>query len=125
MKINKELNLNYYDSYVPCNCEMCENYYLQIKDKFPNICAFLESMNINPLKPFELIWDDEEEYCVYFDCQYLVFGEIEENYKEVIDEIEITQNKYFHPSTGVEEEHFILSFGPIKLKNIIGGKNDD
>lgn len=122
MKFNEKLNSSYYADYVPCNCEACENYYLQIKEKFPGICAFLEHMNVNPLKPFELIWDNEGEDYIYFGCQYLVFGELQEDYKEIIDGVEITENKYFHPSTGVKEEHFILDFGPIRLKNIKGGK---
>ena len=123
MKVNKDLNLKYYKNYVSCNCEACHNYYLQIKEVYPDICEFLKNVGVDPLKPFELLWDEEGDSFVYFGCQYLVYGKIEENYKELIEGVEITQNKYFHPSTGIEEEHFVLEFGPIKLKNIIGGKN--
>ena len=125
MIVNKELNLKYYNDYVPCDCEVCQNYYLQIKDVYPDICEFLEGIGVDPLKPFELLWDEEGDYFVYFGCQYLSFGDIQENYKNVIEGIEITQNKYFHPSTGREEEHFILDFGTIKLKNIIRRKVND
>lgn len=118
MKVNKELNLKYYADYMPCNCEDCQNYYEQIKEKFPNICYFLESINVDPLKPFELVFDEENDWCVYYECQYLVFGKMEQNYKKVIDGIKVTQNKYFHPSASIEEEHFVLCFGPIKLKKI-------
>ena len=52
------------------------------------------------------------EYCC---CQYIAFGTCEPNYHHKIGNIEFRLATSY-PGTGIEQEHFVLEFYPIKLK---------
>ncbi len=119
MDINKSKTIEYYDNYNPCRCSNCRNYYKQIKEIYPEICEYLETLGIDPLKPFELVslLDEKTNEIVYFDCIYIVYGKCDEEEIATINNIDITLNKENHPDTLIEEDHFVIDFGPIKLKN--------
>lgn len=115
MKINKELNKRYYEDYKPCNCGYCKYFYKQIRLEEPEICEFLESLGVNPIKPFELVSIKNDNKIEYLNCMYVVYGVVEKDFKKVINNIEITVNINNHPMTFIEEDHFVLDFGPIIL----------
>ena len=118
MKVNIEQNKRYYSSVqsLPCDCNYCKNYYLQIKTTYPNVCSYLESMGIDVLRPLELSSLEVNEnnileYCV---CQYVVFGSYEENFHHKIGDVEFCIGTSY-PNTGVNKEHFVLDFYTIFL----------
>lgn len=120
MYIDLARNLLYYNSEqsIPCDCEICKNYYKQIKDKHPEIAEYLASLNVDILRPFELVWlENENNQIDYLDCQYIVFGKCVNNFKKQIDDNVFEINTLHHPSTKhIKDEHFILDFGKIVLE---------
>ncbi len=120
MKINLEQNLQYYksDNSLPCTCEFCKNYYKRIKEKYPEVSEYLLSINVDILRPFELVWFENKDTneIEYVGCQYIVFGTCESNFKKQIGDVLFEINTNHHPSDdNIKDEHFILDFGKIVL----------
>jgi len=100
-----------------CDCAYCRNYRLQVKSVFPKVAAYLYSFGIDIEKPFETspLEPDENGMLEYCCCQYIAFGTCEPNYHHKIGNIEFRLATSY-PGTGIEQEHFVLEFYPIKLK---------
>ena len=100
-----------------CDCSYCRNYRLQIKSAVLNVAIYLESWGIDIEKPLETspLEPDENGMLEYCCCQYIVLGNCEPEYHHKIANIEFRVAKSY-PSTGIEQEHFVLEFSPIKLK---------
>lgn len=124
MKVDLLKNLEYYESdkSLPCDCEVCKIFYDNVKNKYPKIVAYLKELNVDILRPFELIWFENEENKTieYEGCQYIVFGQCEDDFKFQIDDIIFENNTYLHPSTKhIKEKYFVLDFGKIVLSNTL------
>lgn len=120
MEINMKRNLQYYNSEqsVPCDCDICENFYNKVKDSYLEIADYLSSINVDILRPFELVWIENKErnQVEYIGCQYIVFGKCESNFKKQIGDVIFEINTDHHPdTTNINEAHFILDFGKIIL----------
>ena len=100
-----------------CDCSYCRNYRLQIKSAVLNVAIYLDSWGIDIEKPLETspLEPDENGMLEYCCCQYIVLGNCEPDYHHKIANIEFRVAKSY-PSTGIEQEHFVLEFSPIKLK---------
>jgi hypothetical protein len=116
---NIEKTQKYYHSIEPeslCDCNYCKNYYAQIKATYPAVTSYLASLGVDIEKPFDVSPLEPEngmlEYCA---CQYIVFGSCPDTYRHKIGDVEFCVTTS-HPSTGIEEEHFVLDFSPIRLK---------
>ena len=118
LKVDMDKTKGYYlssDS-LPCECAYCQNYVAQIERKYPDIAQFLASINVDVTKPFELISVElDNDNIQYMLCQYIVYGNCDENYYNSINGIEFGKSTC-HPSTNIVDEHFVLEFGPINLK---------
>ncbi len=79
----------------------------------------LDSWGIDIEKPLETspLAPDENGMLEYCCCQYIVLGNCEPEYHYKIANIEFRVAKSY-PGTGIEQEHFVLEFFPIKLKYI-------
>lgn len=124
MEVDLIKNLEYYksDESIPCTCEVCKIFYKNIKEKYPQIVSYLEKLNIDILRPFELTWIENEENKTveYIGCQYIVFGKCEETFTLNINDVVFENNLHFHPSTKhINGEHFVLDFGKIVLPNTL------
>jgi len=120
MFIDFAKNLQYYNSEqsIPCDCEICKNYYRQVEERYPDIASYLFSINVNILRPFELVWFENEKNneIEYISCQYIVFGSCESNFTKRIGNVLLENNTANHPSDAhITDEHFILDFGKIIL----------
>ncbi len=118
MQINKELTDKYYENYIPCNCENCRYFIKHIETEKPELCEYLRTLGINPLKPFELmsVYFEKDKRIEYFDCAYVVFGNSQENIEKEISGIKLsTCSKERYPLLDTEEEYFLISFGPISI----------
>jgi len=117
MKVNKQKNLAYYQSEesLPCDCACCKNFVLQIQDVYPEITAYLSEMNVDILRPFELIWIEDHNTIRYLLCQYIIYGTYDEKFTKEISGVFFGISDC-HPSTNIMEEHFVLEFGEINLK---------
>ena len=100
-----------------CSCGYCRNYRLQIKSVLPDVTAYLGSFGIDIEKPFETspLEPDENGMLEYCGCQYIVFGSCDPKYRHRIGDVEF-RIATSYPSTGIEQEHFVLELFPVRLK---------
>lgn len=102
-----------------CDCAYCHSYRLQAKAAFPKASEYLASLGVDIEKPFETLplEPNEDGMLEYCGCQYVVFGSCKPDYHHKIDNLEFSITTT-HPSTGIEDEHFVLEMFPIELKFI-------
>lgn len=123
MNVDIKKTQDYYNSLKPeslCDCSYCKNYYAQIRTEYPAVAAYLASFGVDIEKPFEIspLEPDKNGILEYCTCQYIVFGSCPNTYGHRIGDVEFCIASA-HPSTGIEEEHFVLQFYPIRLKVIL------
>lgn len=122
MNVNITKTKEYYNSIGDselCDCDYCRNYRLQVKVAFPDVTVYLDSLGIDIEKPFETspLEPDANGMLEYCCCQYIVFGNCESEYHHKIDSVKFRVATSY-PSTGVEQEYFVIEFFPIRLKCI-------
>lgn len=120
MYVNELKTKTYYQSITEdrlCSCCYCRSYRSQIRSAFPEISKYLDSLGIDIEKPFEVspLDPDEDGMLEYCCCQYIVFGHCAPTYRHRIDTVEFRKATSY-PGTGIEQEHFVLEFYPIKLR---------
>ncbi len=118
MHVNKQSTSKFYETFAPCNCGECRYFVTNIETAQPEICTFLRSLAVDPLKPYELlgICCSNEKKIEYADCAYLVVGQLEENFQKTINGIQVTvQPSNFLPKAEIDEDYFFVSFGPLFL----------
>lgn len=120
MKVNVSKTKEYYHSLTEallCDCDYCRNYRLKVRSAFPKIAMYLDTFGIDIEKPFETsaLEPDENGMLEYCCCQYIALGTCEPDYHYRIDEVEF-RIATSYPSTGIEQEHFVLELFPIQLK---------
>lgn len=121
MKIDIEKNKRYYENYSPCNCGDCRFFIKHIENEQPELCAYLRTLGVDPLKPYELmsIYHEKTRQIEYFDCAYLVIGKIKNDIEKVINGIKvITCSKDKYPLENIDDDYFLVTFGPIVMKRL-------
>lgn len=123
MNINLDRTKLYYKSEADknlCDCEYCKNYYQNIKKAYPKIDEYLKNIGVDIEKPFETSpVDPEDGFIEYYMCQYIVFGSCPNDYRHIIDDIEI-RIATSYPDTNIKEEYFVLEIDCLKLnKNYV------
>ncbi len=100
-----------------CRCVYCQNYIRQIKCEYPAVAAYLQELGVDIEKPFETmpLEPDIDGFIEYIAVQYVVFGERKGFKKGIIDFVNIDVAEH-HPSSKIEESHFIVEIYPIRLK---------
>lgn len=100
-----------------CSCAYCRNYVRQIRQAYPALAEYLRGMGVDIEKPFETLplVPDQEGYLEYIGAQYIVFGENKGFEKKMIDLVHVDLTDW-HPSTRIEEPHFVIEIQPIRLK---------
>lgn len=118
MNINIELTKKYYSNYRECKCISCKKFYKELPKKYTDICKYLESLGIAPLKPLELIsiYNSEFKKMEYHICMYAVVGLLDEDYNVVINDLKITENLNNHHLINYDDNMTILEFGPIYIE---------
>lgn len=99
-----------------CDCSYCRNYRTHIRTALPVLCAALQSLGIDPQKPFETspLEPDENGILEYCACQYVVFGSCGQDFHHSVDGVEIYPATSY-PSTGISGTHFVLEISPVRL----------
>ena len=102
-----------------CDCGYCRSYRLQIKSAFPEVSSYLDSLGVDIEKPFETspLEPDENGMLEYCACQYVVFGNCEDDYCHRIGNVEFRKARSY-PSTSIDRVHFVLEFFPVQLKYV-------
>ena len=103
-----------------CNCAYCQNYSSEVKATYPKVAEYLSSLGIDIEKPFETmpLEPDEMGYIEYISVEYIVYGEPDDFVKTVIDSVTVDVTDT-HPSTQINEAHFVIEIYPVRLKWII------
>ncbi len=103
-----------------CNCNYCRNYRLQIKSAYPKVAEYLGVLGIDIEKPLETspLEPDENGMLEYCCCQYIAFGKCNPKYHDRVGDVEF-RIAVSYPSTGIEQEHFVIELFPIKLQYVM------
>lgn len=103
-----------------CDCAYCQNYISIVKVTYPKVAEYLFSLGIDIEKPFETmpLEPDEMGYIEYISAQYIVYGESDDFVKTVIGSVNVDIADT-HPSTQINEDHFVIQIYPIRLKWIM------
>ena len=120
MKVDVEKTRQYYRGIGPgklCSCKDCKNYYAQVKAAYSAVAEYLAELGVDIEKPLETspLEPGADGMLEYGACQYVVLGCCEEDYRHTVGGVEVRKAR-FYPTTGVEEEHFVLELSPIWLK---------
>ena len=123
MDIDVKKTWKYYKSIATddlCACNYCKNYYLQVRSAYPLVADYLASIGVDIQKPFETspLEPDMNGILEYCACQYVVFGNCQGFHAHKMGNVELRIATSF-PSTGIEDEHFVLELYPIRLKWIV------
>lgn len=120
MKANIEKTRAFYCKFPPeciCDCAYCRNYRARVREAYPEVAEYLAKLGVDIEKPFEIspLEPDENGYLEYCVCQYIVLGTCPQDFSHQIGEVKfgISDSR---PSTGIDEDHFVLNFYPIKLR---------
>ena len=99
-----------------CQCAYCQNYVREIKKEYRALGEYLDGIGVDIEKPFEAMpLEEKDGYIEYAAVQYIVIGSTEGFKESKVGETTITLTDS-HPTTGIEEEHFVIEIYPIVLK---------
>lgn len=103
-----------------CDCSYCHNYRLQIKSAYREVAEYFTTLGVDIQKPFETspLEPDENGMLEYCCCQYIVLGNCEPEYHHRIGDVEFRVATSY-PGTGIEQEHFVIEFSPVRLRSVI------
>lgn len=121
--MNIDKTRSYYEklsSHDLCDCAYCKNYIGEVKNTYPKVAEYLSSLGIDIEKPLETmpLEPDETGYIEYAWPQYIAFGTPDTFPETTIDSINVGVAES-HPSTQINEAHFVVEVGPIRLKWIM------
>ena len=68
--------IEYYKTHSLCECESCENFYAQIKGKFPKLESFLADFGVDITKPDECMSVELDNTIQYIGIDYTVCGKV-------------------------------------------------
>lgn len=99
-----------------CQCAYCQNYVREIKKEYRDLYKYLDGIGVDIKKPFEAMpLEEKDGYIEYAAVQYIVIGSTEGFKESKVGETTIILTDS-HPTTGIEEEHFVIEIYPIVLK---------
>ena len=75
-EVDIEKTIEYYKTHSLCECECCENFYAQIKGKFPKLESFLADFGVDISKPDECMSVELDDTIQYIGIDYTVCGNV-------------------------------------------------
>lgn len=75
-EVDLEKTIDYYKTHSLCDCDCCENYYAQIKGKFPKLESFLSDFGVDISKPDEAMSVELDNTIQYIGIDYTVCGKV-------------------------------------------------
>lgn len=100
-----------------CDCAYCQNYIRRVRAAYPAAADYLSHLGVDIEKPLETmpLEPDEAGKLEYAGPQYIVCGTPEGFAETRIGSVHVAIASS-HPSTGLEEPHFVIELYPIRLK---------
>lgn len=118
--MNRNRTVRYYENLGEedlCTCDSCRRWRKKIRNAYPKIAVYLDSLGADIAKPHE-VWAveyDEEGTLMYMDAQFVIFGNKDGFSECTIDDIKIRLAESY-PPTGIKEEHYVIEMDPFFLK---------
>lgn len=75
-EVDVEKTINYYKTHSLCECACCENFYAQIKGKFPKLESFLSDFGVDISRPDECMSVELDNTIQYNGVDYTVCGKV-------------------------------------------------
>lgn len=75
-EVDVEKTINYYKTHSLCECVCCENFYAQIKGKFPKLESFLSDFCVDISRPDECMSVELDNTIQYIGVDYTVCGKV-------------------------------------------------
>ena len=75
-EVDVEKTINYYKTHSLCECVCCENFYAQIKGKFPKLESFLSDFGVGISRPDECMSVELDNTIQYNGVDYTVCGKV-------------------------------------------------
>lgn len=75
-EVDIEKTIEYYKTHSLCECDRCENFYAQIKGKFPKLESFLSDFGVDISKPDEIMGVELDNDIQYIGIDYTVCGKV-------------------------------------------------
>ena len=75
-EVDIEKTIEQYKTHLLCECDFCENYYAQIKGKFPKLESFLADFGVDITKPDECMSVESDNTIQYIGIDYTVCGKV-------------------------------------------------
>ena len=74
--VDIEKTIEYYKTHSLCKCDCCENFYVQVKGRFPKFESFLSDFGIDVSKPDEIMSVELDNAIQYISVDYTVCGKV-------------------------------------------------
>jgi hypothetical protein len=98
-----------------CSCNYCRNYYKEVKETYPELSDYLARMGIDIEKPLETMPLEPFEGSIeYIAVQYIAMGNATNFKNENIEGVHICIADS-HPTTDIDEEHYVIEIYPLRL----------
>ena len=99
-----------------CDCEGCQYYRAHIRQAFPIIADYFDSLGMDIAKPFHVSYVElkKENKMLYIACCYVAFGDCGLDFRQMIDGAVLTCAGAC-PDSGVEDAHIELAIETLTM----------
>ncbi len=99
-----------------CDCEDCRYYRAYVRQAFPKIADYFDSLGMDIEKPFSVSYVEieKENKILYMACCYVAFGDCGLDFSQTIDGAVLTRAGAC-PDSGVEEPHIELQIIELEM----------
>ena len=99
-----------------CDCEGCRYYRAHVRQAFPKIADYFDSLGMDIEKPFSVSYVEieKENKILYMACCYVAFGDCGLDFSQTIDGAVLTRAGAC-PDSGVEEPHIELQIIELEM----------
>lgn len=100
-----------------CDCEGCQYYRAHVRQAFPIIADYFDSLGMDIAKPFHVSYVEleKENKMLYMACCYVAFGECGLDFSQTFDGAVLTRAGAC-PDSGVEEPHIELEIEELTMR---------
>lgn len=99
-----------------CHCEDCRYYRAHVRQAFPKIADYFDSLGMDIVKPFHVSYVEleKESKMLYIACCYIAFGDCGLDFSQTIDGTVLTRAGTC-PDSGVEVPHIELQIIELEM----------
>ena len=119
LRVDVEKTKAYYSAFREedlCDCEGCRYYRAHVRQAFPIIADYFDSLGMDIEKPFSVSYVEmeKESKMLYMACCYVAFGDCGLDFRQMIDGAVLTRAGAC-PDSGVEDAHIELAIETLTM----------